>query len=199
MPRYLNKNNWRQLLRRMYSGNGEALRSLGIILVLVVGIIGLFNNHTTLTSRPTLSEPLANWMQKFGVKALEKPRAIPNIRFQNSEGNEVSLQHFPPSERLILIWATWCSPCREEVPYFNRIIEELKSQGIQLIPISVDEEGVTKVKQFYEAHRIDHLPLYNDSGISTLETLNIGPIPTLIVVNEHGYEIGRRIGRIPGI
>lgn len=198
MLRYLNKKNWRQPLRRMYSGNGNAFRNLSVIVVLFVGAISLFNT-TTETNRTTLSEPLANWMQKFGVKALEKPRAIPNIRFQNSEGNEVSLQHLPPSERLILIWATWCSPCREEVPYFNRIIEELKSQGIQLIPISVDEEGVAKVKQFYESHRIDNLPLYNDSGISTLETLNIGPIPTLIVVDKRGYEIGRRTGKLPNI
>ena len=137
-------------------------------------------------------------MIKFSIAKAETPKRIPNAIFYNQDGKSISLTKYQGKEIMIVVWATWCGPCREEMPYLNTIMPELALQGIELLPISVDTGGAADIKKFYNSLDIERLPILFDSGIDLLEALEIGPIPTIIIVNDKGYELGRRIGKVPG-
>ncbi|GMR16647.1 MAG: hypothetical protein BMS9Abin31_1005 [Gammaproteobacteria bacterium] len=164
--------------------------------VLVAGLVYSLSHNTISTQKDEyeISAPLYHWMNKLGIEPTDSPRKVGNIIFYDQQNLPHSLKEFSYKNRLILIWATWCDPCRDEMPYLDSIYSEMTQQGVWLFPVSVDQAGTRKIKFFYESVGINHLPIYNDTGIELLEALNIGPIPTIIAINQHGYEVGRRVG-----
>ena len=120
-----------------------------------------------------------------------------NAEFVGNDGRLISIHDFRGEDVIISVWATWCAPCVIEIPYLDKLYTQMKEQHVNLLPISVDQSGIILVREFYEENGIDHLPLFNDSGIDLLESLEIGPIPALIAINTKGVEVGRSVGLLP--
>lgn len=77
-----------------------------------------------------------------------EPLALPDIRFQDDAGREVSLAHFRGKVVFLNVWATWCPPCRKEMPTLDRLQAKLGSPDFQVVALSIDEQGAAAVRGF---------------------------------------------------
>lgn len=130
----------------------------------------------------------------FEFSFLDQPRALPELRFADGEGHALSLADFRGRPILLNIWATWCVPCRKEMPTLDRLQVAIDKSQLLVLPLSIDRKGVHVVKQFYEELGLKALGLFVDqSGMASSE-LNAVGLPTTLLIDRDGREIGRKIG-----
>jgi thiol-disulfide isomerase/thioredoxin len=139
------------------------------------------------------ANPLLNGaMTTFVMK--KPPAALPDIHFLNGKGEEVSLKSLAGKVVLLNLWATWCAPCREEMPSLARLEKELGSDKFQVVALAVDKGGLDGARKFLKDNKIDGLGLYADPTARVGTELKVIGMPTTILMNAEGNEIGRLIG-----
>ena len=126
--------------------------------------------------------------------ALNNDHPPTNFRFSDGSGRSLTLEDFRGTPILINVWATWCSPCREEMPSLNRLARLLRTRDVEIIPISIDVSGVRTVRPFYERLGLNNLKIYVDPSKSVLDAFGIVGIPTTVLIGRDGHELGRMIG-----
>jgi thiol-disulfide isomerase/thioredoxin len=130
----------------------------------------------------------------FGRAA--KPKPIPELRFVDGAGRALSLADFRGKVVLLNIWATWCAPCREEMPALDRLQAQLGSERFQVVALSVDLQGAPIARKFYGEVGIKALPLYIDPSAKAAFTLDAPGLPATLLVDRAGREIGRHLGPV---
>jgi len=95
---------------------------------------------------------------------------------------------------LLNVWATWCVPCREEMPALARLQQKLGGPRFEVIALSVDSGGVEAVKRFFAEHRVDSLAVYTDRSLQVNSALRVVGVPTTVLVDREGREIARHVG-----
>jgi thiol-disulfide isomerase/thioredoxin len=116
--------------------------------------------------------------------------ALPDL-----EGETRTFSEFSGKPLMLNFWATWCPPCRREIPYLAKIYDEYKPRGLEIVGISLDSDA-SKVKPFVEQYDIDWLILHGDRDV--VNRLKIGTgIPVTIFYYANGTEAGRIIGAQP--
>lgn len=130
--------------------------------------------------------------KNFVMHAERKPVAA--ISFVDSEGQTRSLADFKNKVVLLNIWATWCVPCRREMPALDRLQTVLGGAGFEVVPLSIDRGGIDVVRKFFAEVGIQKLAMYLDnSGKATRELGALG-LPTTLLIDRKGREIGRLVG-----
>ena len=130
----------------------------------------------------------------FSFTALEAPKPLPELGFVDGKGRELTLGTFKGQTILLNIWATWCVPCREEMPALDRLEAKLGGPDFQVVALSIDRDGLPAVRAFYEELGLQALGIYVDqSGQAAYELGAVG-IPTTLLVDPEGREIGRTVG-----
>jgi thiol-disulfide isomerase/thioredoxin len=124
----------------------------------------------------------------------EHARPVANIEFQDADGRSVTLDRFRGKLVLLNIWATWCVPCKAEMPSLNSLASRVSANDVAIVPISIDTAGVAQVRRFYKDFALDALPVFVDPAAKTMHALGVVGIPTTLVVDHAGREIARRIG-----
>lgn len=124
----------------------------------------------------------------------ETPQPVTNLSFVDGEGRELSLENFRGKTILLNIWATWCVPCREEMPALGRLQATLGGSDFEVVPLSIDRDGLAKVKAFYEELSLKALGIYVDASGKAAYRLNTVGIPTTLLINPEGLETGRLVG-----
>jgi thiol-disulfide isomerase/thioredoxin len=123
-----------------------------------------------------------------------QPKPVADIRFEDDKGQSRSLADFHSKIVLLNIWATWCIPCRKEMPALDRLQTTLGSGDFEVVPLSIDRGGMDVVRKFYGEMGLQKLGNYRDnSGGATRELGAVG-IPTTLLIDRGGREIGRLIG-----
>ncbi len=122
------------------------------------------------------------------------PRALPNLVFSDSRGQPTSLAAFRGRTVLLNIWATWCTPCREEMPTLDRLQAKLGGPAFEVVALSIDKAGLPAVQAFYKSIGIQHLAQYLDSSGEATANLVATGIPLTLLVDGEGREIGRKLG-----
>ena len=126
--------------------------------------------------------------------AHERSRALPVFSFVDRDGNRLSLESFRGKVVALHFWATWCVPCREELPTVNVLQGVLGGEGFTFVPLSVDRAGAKLVGQYYAENHINNLPLYMDEDMDVSRALLVNGIPYTILVDRKGREIARILG-----
>jgi thiol-disulfide isomerase/thioredoxin len=141
-----------------------------------------------------LAQPVsaADAPQKFALHAAPKP--VPEIQFQDSEGNTLTLQDFRGKVVLLNIWATWCLPCRREMPTLDRLQAKLGGPDFEVLPLSIDRNGFEAITKFYSDVGVKHLAMYLDGSSQAASTLGAVGIPTTLLIDRDGRELGRLVG-----
>lgn len=121
----------------------------------------------------------------------QRPLA-PEITMQAGDGTELGLDHFRGKVVVLNFWATWCAPCVEELPSLARLNEKLGGRG-EVVALSVDRGGLDQVVPFLEEYGIAIAP-YVDSSMSAMRTFRLSGLPTTIIIDAQGREIGRVTG-----
>ncbi|MBI2293683.1 MAG: TlpA family protein disulfide reductase, partial [Betaproteobacteria bacterium] len=93
-----------------------------------------------------------------------RPRVLPTIRFADAKGRAMTLQDFRGKFVLLNIWATWCVPCREEMPTLDRLQARLGGPGFEVVAVSIDRDGLPAVQEFYLQTGIEQLRVYLDKS-----------------------------------
>lgn len=123
----------------------------------------------------------------------DSPKLMPNISFKGANGTTYSLRDFRGKVLLVNLWASWCSPCVEELPSLDRLQAKLKDSDVRILPLSMDNEELPRIKNFLTAHQIKNLPVL-EGEMSSLSELGIAGIPATIIIDRQGHEIGRVMG-----
>jgi thiol-disulfide isomerase/thioredoxin len=132
-------------------------------------------------------EPLKN----FVMHEAPKPTAV--ISFQDGEKQKRSLADFNGKVVVLNIWATWCVPCREEMPALDRLQAALGGPEFTVVPLSIDR-GIEKVTKFYAEVGIRNLPIYVDVEGKSVRELGAVGVPTTLILDRAGHEVGRVVG-----
>jgi thiol-disulfide isomerase/thioredoxin len=141
------------------------------------------------------SGPLAG-LNKGPMAALllrPKPLDLPAFTFTDADGPK-SLADFSGKVVLLNIWATWCVPCREEMPALDAVETKLGGKDFQVVAVNIDKGGPDKAAAFLKETGASHLALYTDPTGKLFATLKTVGMPTTLIVDRNGKEIGRLVG-----
>lgn len=128
--------------------------------------------------------------QKFERWA--KPRDVPDLQFSDPTGRPTSLSKFRGRMLLVNLWATWCPPCREEMPALDRLNARLGGDRFTVLTLALDSPA--KADAFLQQIKATTLQNYTDTQGLALRTLGVTTVPTTLLIDAHGREIGRLSG-----
>ena len=137
--------------------------------------------------------------QKLDIKNLvihKNLKKVDNITFKNSEDMLISLEDFKENLIILNFWATWCSPCREEMPSLDLLQSNNKIENLIVLPINVGKENKDKAKKFFDDLEIKNLKLYYDDSVKLANNFSLIGLPTTILINKKGEEFARILGAI---
>lgn len=125
-----------------------------------------------------------------------QPPQVPDLRFVDGSGEPMSLSDFRGRVVLLNVWATWCTPCRKEMPDLDRLQQALGGAGFEVVALSIDRGGAPAVEPFYEEMAIQSLRIYVDANAQALGALGALGIPVTLLVDGQGRELWRVSGVI---
>jgi thiol-disulfide isomerase/thioredoxin len=125
---------------------------------------------------------------------LREPRPVPELRFQDARGKPMSLADFRGKVVLLNLWATWCTPCRIEMPALDRVQQQLGGPGFEVVALSIDRGGPDAVRPFYDEIGIRALAIYVDPSTEAMTKLKAIGIPTTLLIDREGRELWRKTG-----
>jgi thiol-disulfide isomerase/thioredoxin len=136
--------------------------------------------------------PLAGEMKKFALVAT--PEALPEFDLTDADGKALTLSNYAGKLVLVNLWATWCGPCVKEMPTLDALQQEMGSNRFTVLPISLDRGGRRQVEAFFAKNGINHLPMVFDPTGSAMAALTVRGLPTTLLLDGHGRELGRLEG-----
>ena len=119
-----------------------------------------------------------------------------SITLLDDKGKLIDLSKYNGNLILLNFWATWCAPCKEEMPSLDKLQIHKKLNNLKIFPINVGKDNLEKSLNFYNELRIKNLKVYFDSDITLVKKFGLRGIPTSILFNKEGYEFARIIGSI---
>lgn len=122
------------------------------------------------------------------------PEPLPAFTFQDGEGRPLTIADFKGRTVLLNLWATWCGPCRLEMPALDRLQAAMGSDKFEVVALSLDKGGVEKARKFLDDIKVTRLKFYIDP--TGKEGFNLLPqgLPTTLLIDAEGREIGRLTG-----
>ena len=124
----------------------------------------------------------------------QPPAPLPDVQFVNAEGKPVTLKDWNGKVVLLNLWATWCAPCRSEMPALDRLQAALGSDKFEVVALAVDKSGLEGARKFLDETKAQKLKLYADPTARQGNELKVIGMPTSILIDAQGLEIGRLIG-----
>lgn len=131
-------------------------------------------------------------MAAFVVKP--EPLALPDFTFIDAGGGTKSLADFRGKVVLLNIWATWCVPCREEMPMLDELQRELGGKDFAVVAVNIDKGGSDKARDFLQETGAANLALFTDPPGKLFVTLKAVGMPTTLLIDREGREVGRLVG-----
>jgi thiol-disulfide isomerase/thioredoxin len=122
------------------------------------------------------------------------PRPLPQIAIADGDGKASSLADFRGKFVLLNVWATWCVPCRKEMPTLDQLQRLLGGPDFQVIALSIDRGGANAVRKFYGEIGVQRLAIQLDVGGEAFQKLGVVGLPTTVLIDREGREVGRLIG-----
>ena len=123
-----------------------------------------------------------------------KAKEVPDLQFQDGTGRTYSLADFRGRVVLLNIWATWCAPCREEMPALDRLQAKLGGADFEVVALSIDRQGTEVVRKFFADVGVKSLRIYIDPSAQSMSRLGAVGVPMTLLIDRDGREIGRRAG-----
>ena len=123
-----------------------------------------------------------------------KEAKLSEINFYDIEGNQFFLENFKGKVLLINLWATWCLPCKIEMPALDRLQEFIGDEQFEVIAIAVEKTNILKIQEFYNEIDIKNLKIYHDSSTKSGLFSKAKGLPLTILIDHKGREVGRRDG-----
>ena len=156
-------------------------RRLSLILILLVTLVF------------TAEGGEADLFSKIRIDPIKGNKKAPDFSLKDLNGKKVEIKQFKGKIILLNFWATWCGPCKEEIPALEVLPQQFKEKNLVLLTISVDYEGLKPVQEFMNKHHYTFPVLLDPQG-ETLDLFEVKEIPTTFIIDKKGGMIGRAIG-----
>ena len=124
-----------------------------------------------------------------------QPQKAPNFSLKTYDGKIVELAKLKGTVVVVNFWATWCPPCRAEIPDFIKVYDTYKSKGLEIVGIALDEDGWSKVKPFLEKNKINY-PIVLGNAEVVQQYGGIEGIPTTFIVDKKGNIVDHQVGTL---
>ena len=140
---------------------------------------------------------LANDVSKIKNIVIHKDLKIyDNVIFLDKKDKNINIEEFNGNLILLNFWATWCEPCKEEMPSLDRLQINKKLGNLKIFAINISKESSKKVDKFFKDLGIKNLEPYYDAPTTLAKTFSLRGVPTSILINKNGGEFARIIGSI---
>ncbi|MGC9269663.1 TlpA family protein disulfide reductase [Acidiphilium sp.] len=158
------------LSRRHFAALGA-----GVLLPDLTALVGL-GKSASARQLPSVAQNLAETL----------PEPAPEFHFMDASGRRLTLAHYRGEGLIVNFWATWCPPCRAELPSLVALNRIVLPEGIRVLPISVDSDGIKAVIPYYKKHDITGVPMLIDPSSSALRAFQVNGIPLTVIINRKG-------------
>ena len=123
-------------------------------------------------------------------------KSYDKITFLDSKEKLIKLNDYRGYLVMLNFWATWCTPCKEEMPSLDTLKLNSNLNNLKIFPINVGKDNLTKSTEFFTDLNIKNLDIYFDSTVTLAKDLSLRGIPTTVLFNKEGKEFARIIGSI---
>ena len=119
-----------------------------------------------------------------------------SITFLDIKNNELNLNDYRGNLILLNFWATWCVPCKEEMPSLDKLQSNKNLNNLEIFPVNIGKDNLRKVSKFFKDLKITNLDIFFDNPITLAKKLSLRGVPTSILINKEGFEFARIVGSI---
>lgn len=130
-----------------------------------------------------------------GMKTEKDRKAAPDFALKDSTGKTVKLSDFRGKVVLLNFWATWCGPCKMEVPWFMEFEQKHKDQGLVVLGVAMDDDGWDVVKPYLERYRVNYRVVMGTPEIADLYG-GVESLPTTFLLDREGRVARTHIGLV---
>ena len=143
----------------------------------LAAVLGLSLLGTACSNAPTSA--------KAAVKPDKDRKTAPDFNLKDSNGNAVKLSDYKGKVVVLDFWATWCGPCKIEIPWFIEFEQAYKDKGFAVLGVSLDEEGWNAVKPYIQERKINYRVMLGNDQVSTLYG-GLDSLPTTFLIDREG-------------
>lgn len=137
----------------------------------------------------TLKELRDGSMKKLVFSA--EPIEIKDIPFTRADGSEGSLKDYAGKHVVLNFWATWCAPCRKEMPHLSELQDEFQGEDFEVVTIATGRNREAAMLRFFDEIEVTNLPLHTDPSQKLAREMAVLGLPVTVILNPEGQEIGR--------
>ena len=119
---------------------------------------------------------------------------VSEVVFTDPDGGEYRLSHFAGKHVLVNFWATWCAPCRKEMPMLSELQTEYGGDSFEVVTIATGRNEVPGIRRFFDEVGVDNLPLYLDPRSGLARDMGVLGLPITLILDPEGNEIARMRG-----
>ena len=126
----------------------------------------------------------------------EIPRPISSLIFEDFLGNKINLKDYQGKLVIINFWATWCAPCKKEMPSLDALYQDSNFKNLEVLAVNMEEPNKLKTKKFFSELNIKKIKIFFDNDLNFVKKFKLRGVPTTILINKKGEEFARIIGEI---
>ena len=119
-----------------------------------------------------------------------------NVIFLDNKDQKINIKNFRGNLVILNFWATWCEPCKEEMPSLDRLQINPELSNLKIFPINISQEDLSKSKLFFQKLNIQNLDIYMDAPVTLAKKFALRGVPTTILFDKQGKEFARIMGSI---
>lgn len=164
----------------------NSLKSLVLYMALALGA----NAATAQTAE--IADLRDGDMKKLVVHSEAKP--VPAEAFVSEDGAIITLSDYAGKITLVNFWATWCAPCRHEMPMLSALQEQLGGPDFEVVTIASGRNAPAAMKKFFDEIGVDNLPLHADPKMGLSRQMGVLGLPITVILDREGSEIARLQG-----
>ena len=139
----------------------------------------------------------ANDLSSFKNIVIHKvPKTYDNVIFLDKKDKKINISDFKGNLLILNFWATWCEPCKEEMPSLNNLQINTELDRLKIFTINIGKENIEKVNKFFLDLNIQNFEPYFDPPITLAKKFSLRGVPTSILIDKNGKEFARIIGSI---
>jgi len=138
-------------------------------------------------------------IEKPNIKNLvliKQPKTYEDVLFKDKNQKDVDLALYNGKLIVLNFWATWCAPCKEEMPSLDSLQSNSRLNNLKIFPINIGQDDLSKSEVFFKELDIKYLDIYFDSTVTLAKKFKLRGVPTTILFNKEGREFARILGSI---
>jgi len=154
--------------------------------LLIIFIYLIFTNLSYASEKPNIKN----------LVLIKNPKIYEGVIFKDVNQKDIDIDDFKGNLVLLNFWATWCAPCKEEMPSLDSLQSNSDLSNLKIFPINIGKEDLSKSEFFFKELDIQNLDIYLDAPITLAKKFSLRGVPTTILFNKQGEEFARIIGSI---